>query len=122
MDYIIVTNNNLVSERFEDSIFIDGDYIDILLEVRKYTHEGYKLINYPLNASIRMIFSPVKSILISKEKGNIHLESIEIIEGSIDKYRNIMGKRKPDYKNLEDYKTMDYTLFLSAIDESKRLN
>ena len=90
MAYIVLTNNSLVNNKYKNSILVDGDYLDVLYETRRLIYEGYCLITYPLNASIRMIFSPVKSILISNEVGEIHEKSVLIIEDSIEKYKNTL--------------------------------
>lgn len=122
MNNIILTNNPKVSDSFKNSIFVNGSYLELLYEVRNYIHKGHSLITYPLNASIRMIFSPFRSIMISKKQGEIIEDSILIIEESILKYISTVGNRNSDYRNVEDYKIMDYELLLSAVAESKRFN
>lgn len=118
MDYIIITNNELVKNTRENAVFVEGDYIDLLMKLRDYIHIGHKLISYPLGASIRMIYSPVKSVLISSDKGEFDENSLEILEGSIEKYKAIMGDRNIDYKNKGDYEIIDRELLDSAIEEN----
>lgn len=118
MDYIIITNNELVKNTRENSVFVEGDYIDLLMKLRDYIHIGHKLISYPLGASIRMIYSPVKSVLISSDKGEFDENSLEILEGSIEKYKAIIGDRNIDYKNKGDYEIVDRELLDSAIEEN----
>lgn len=118
MDYIIITNNELVKNTRENAVFVEGDYIDLLIKLRDYIHIGHKLISYPLGASIRMIYSPVKSVLISSDKGEFDENSLEILEGSIEKYKAIMGDRNIDYKNKGDYEVIDRELLDSAIEEN----
>lgn len=118
MDYIIITNNELVKNTRENAVFVEGDYIDLLMKLRDYIHIGHKLISYPLGASIRMIYSPVKSVLISSDKGEFDENSLEILEGGIEKYKAIMGDRNIDYKNKGDYEIIDRELLDSAIEEN----
>lgn len=118
MDYIIITNNELVKNTRENAVFVEGDYIDLLMKLRDYIHIGHKLISYPLGASIRMIYSPVKSVLISSDKGEFDENSLEILEGGIEKYKAIMGDRNIDYKNKGDYEVIDRELLDSAIEEN----
>lgn len=120
MNYTIISNNDFVLKEFENSIKVEGDYIDVLYKTRDLVHQGYKLITYPTNASIRMMFSPVKSLIISDNFGSIDELSVDIIERGIIQLDNTLGIRKADKVNLDDYKILDYELFLSAIKEIER--
>lgn len=121
MEGLVISNNRLVNANC-DSIKVDGLYIDVLYEVRKMIYEGHSLISYPLAASIRMILSPVRSILVSKEKKEVDTRSIDIIEDSINKYLTTLGKRNPDIKNIIDYETIDFELLKSAMEENNFIN
>ena len=46
MDFTIVTNNTIVNDNYENIIFVEGDFFDVLLEVRNYIHLGQELISY----------------------------------------------------------------------------
>lgn len=109
----IVTNNSKLKDKFSNVLFVDGDYIDVLYKVRDLVYLNYTMVNHPLAASIRMFYSPVRSIAIKK---GISENSIIIIEDSIASYLATMGHRKPDYKNLEDYEFMDLNLLGESID------
>lgn len=116
--YIVITNNSIFKNR-EDTIYIDGDFIDVLKSVRDHMHKGYLAISHPLPASIRMILSPVRSVIMvdSYTDQNLYNKTLEIVENSIISYTNTMGIRKPDYKNIEDYKIIDKNLLYSSFDE-----
>lgn len=118
----IISNNDLVLNKFSNSIKVNGDYLDILIKTRDLIHSGYKLVTYPNNASIRMLFSPVKSIVLSKLDKGVDLSSVDIIEKSIIQLNNTLGIRKADFVNKEDYKILDYELFISALEEIKIFN
>lgn len=125
MSYKIVTNNPKVESQHKDVIFVNGSFEDVLLRVRDLVHSGHELINHPLGASIRMFYSPYRSIVIGekiigeKEKkiNNIYAETIE---NSIENYRKHMEVRTPDTENKEDYALIDSQLLISALGEHER--
>lgn len=121
MSLIIISNNYLIKEKDLNCEFIDGDYIDVLLRSRDLIHLGYSLVNHPLPASIRMVFSPVRSIIL-KKGSNFDENSSNIMETSIEKYRLTMKNRNIDYKNKEDYQLVDQMLMESALEEHKLLS
>ena len=121
MSLKIVSNNSLVKEKFDCVEFVDGSYIDVLIAIRDLIHKGCSLVSHPLPASIRMVFSSIRSIVI--EEGNGFDEnSILIIEEAIDKYNLTMKNRNVDFKNVKDYEIVDLTLVESALEEYKMLS
>lgn len=117
-DYIVVTNNSLLKDE-KNIVFVEGDFLDVLKKTRDFLHNKYLLISHPLPASIRMMLSPTRSIIISKDicSDELFYKSLEIMESSITSYINTLGERKPDYRNLKDYEKIDKSLLLSAFDE-----
>ena len=121
MSLKIVSNNSLVKEKFDCVEFVDGSYIDVLIATRDLIHKGCSLVSHPLPASIRMVFSSIRSIVI--EDGNGFDEnSTLIIEEAIDKYNLTMKNRNVDFKNVKDYEIVDLTLVESALEEYKMLS
>ena len=121
MSLKIVSNNSLVKEKFDCVEFVDGNYIDVLTTARDLIHKGCSLVSHPLPASIRMVFSSIRSIVI--EDGNGFDEnSILIIEEAIDKYNLTMKNRNVDFKNVKDYEIVDLTLVESALEEYRMLS
>lgn len=118
--YTIITNNELIANKFRNIKFIKGSFLKILLETRDYLHQGYSLSIHPLPSSIRMLFSPIRSIIIKKDNNNI--ESISIMERAIEKYNITLKNREVDYKNIEDYKLIDENLTLNAIKQIADFN
>lgn len=116
----IVTNNPNVKLSYEDVIFVNGTFLDVLLKVRDLVHTGYELISHPLGASMRMIFSPYRSIIIGDKLSEINEAHIQIIESSILSYKNIMKRRKPDTANKKDYALIDGELLNSSLEEFRR--
>jgi len=121
-DYQIITNNPLVKENYDRVIFVDGGFQDVLIKTRDLVHSGYKLISHPLGASIRMFFSPYRSILITDKADKLDMEHVEIIENSIVSYKKQMEHRKPDEANSKDYACIDGELLKSALEEHERLS
>lgn len=119
-DYKIVTNNPMVKNSFDNVLFIEGSFEDVLIKTRDLVHSGHKLINHPLGASIRMFYSPYRSIIIGKKEKNIDPIYTETIENSIENYKKHMEVRSPDIKNSEDYALIDSELLISALEEAKR--
>jgi hypothetical protein len=114
---LIITNNPSVAAKHEHVLFIEGSVEEMLVKVRDLVHEGYELISHPLPASLRMMFSPVRSVILGKKLEKVDFLAAEIIEDSVIKYRNHMNFRKVDYVNGEDYKTIDQLLLESALQE-----
>ena len=121
MSLKIVSNNSLVKEKFDCVEFVDGHYIDVLIATRDLIHKGCSLVSHPLPASIRMVFSSIRSIVIDDEK-SFDENSILIIEEAIDKYDLTMKNRNIDFKNVKDYEVVDLMLVESALEEYKVLS
>ncbi|NLV88209.1 MAG: hypothetical protein GX021_02405 [Tissierellia bacterium] len=121
-NYQIVTNNPVVKESYDKVIFVEGSFQDVLLKTRDLVHSGHRLINHPLGASIRMFFSPYRSILVTDKADKLDINHVEIIENSIVSYKKQMEHRKPDEANSKDYALIDSELLKSALEEHKRLS
>ena len=72
-------------------------------------------------ASIRMVFSSIRSIVIEDEN-SFDENSVLIIEEAIDKYNLTMKNRNVDFKNVKDYEFVDLMLVESALEEYKALS
>ena len=121
INYQIVTNNPTVKNNYEEVIFIEGSFEDVLFKVRDLVHTGFELINHPLGASSRMFFSPYRSIIIGEKSQKVNDIYIETIENSIENYKKHMNIRKPDMVNGEDYALIDSELLKSSLEEFKRI-
>ena len=119
MKHLIITNNPLVAEKYENVLWTDGSVEKTLIIVRDFIHQGYELVSHPLAASLRMLFSPYRSIIIDKKKEKLNFEHAQIIEDSIIKYKKHMDLRKTDEKTRDDYKKIDLLLLEAALNEEK---
>lgn len=117
MEYLIVTNNPLVKEGFDDTYFVEGTSRELLEKVRDLVHAGHELVTHPLGASLRMMFSPCFSVVLRSEKKDLNYFHTEIIESSLEKYKLNMEVRGEDTKNSRDYAMIDYSLLRSAFVE-----
>ncbi len=92
----------------------------MLVAVRDKIHKGHKLLSHPLSGSVKPNETPYKSVLVSKHKGNMDVDSLKIIEDSIytcDKFMKVT--LKSGYNNqdaiLEDFRQVDYELIDAAL-------
>ncbi|WP_028856302.1 GrdX family protein [Psychrilyobacter atlanticus] len=119
MECLIVSNNPMVKEKFDNVYFIEGTSRELLEKVRDLVHSGSELLTHPLGASLRMMFSPYFSVIVKEKEGKLNCFHTEIIESSIEKYNQHMGVREEDIKNSKDYAIVDYKLLESALGEIK---
>lgn len=124
---ILVTNNLAVYKNYRDrieTIYIEtAGYVDILLTVRNKIHNGHKLLTHPLSGSVKPNETPYKSIMITKEKSKLDIDSLEIIEDSITTANKLIKeKRTPKWTNkiLEDFQLIDFDLIKSGIESMKQ--
>ena len=120
MDCMFVTNNELFRESEATTVRVEGSAYDVLLRARDYVHQGHRLLSSPIGASIRMILSPVKTVLLSLDKGSLDEYSLQQIEAAIEKHALITENRGEDLSNESDYRIMDRELTLSAIAEVEK--
>ena len=120
---IIITNNpkileEISSKNIEISYFEQADFMEILYKARDFIHLGYKLLTHPIVSSIKPYETPYKTIVLTYNNGEIDLESIELIENSIELLKNFLDKpRRKLTKNIdEDFKLIDYKLISEAIE------
>ncbi len=121
MESLIITNNPIIKDNFNNVHFIEGEFIDVLIKVRDLVYTGHELINHPLGASIRMMFSPYRSILVGEKTTEKNQYFMETIENSIINYKKHMEVRLVDKNNNEDYARIDKELLMTAISEYKMI-
>lgn len=107
---------------YSQTNFVEGSFEDVLLKARDLVHSGYELISHPLGASLRMFFSPYRSIILGDKIVGVDEMHVQMIENSIENYRKHMKERKPDQENKEDYALIDEELLKSSIEEHEKLN
>lgn len=120
---IIITNNPKIVEsisgkNIDISYFEKADFMEILYKARDFIHLGYKLLTHPIVSSIKPYETPYKTIVLAYNNGEIDLESIELIENSIELSKNFLDKpRRKLTKNIdEDFRLIDYELINGSIE------
>ena len=125
MSLRIITNNKMVFDRFKDSYTVelyDMTYREILLKVRDYVHEGYKLLSHPLSGSIKPNETPYKSVIISNEKDKLDFDSLNVIEGSIVTCEKFgMNRFHLTEEICNDFMIVDLSLISGALSESTKV-
>ena len=129
---LIVTNNTLVREACGENgtnaffrvevHYVDGDVELLLLKVRDMVYEGYPLLSHPLPSSMRMIYSPYRSVMLGANIEELDPWHAETIEDSLWKYRRSTENRIPNIVNDEDYKWADMQLLLATLKEPRSFN
>lgn len=120
LDYQIITNNPVVKNEFENVYFVEGDFQEVMVKVRDMVHQGYDLISHPLGASIRIAFSPFRSIIIGQRNNKINPIHVGIIENSIISLKNLTEGRVADRKNDDDYSLVDRELLISTLESFEK--
>lgn len=118
-NYIIITNNPLVFEKFKESrtvTYREISYEEILKEVRDRIHQGHMLLSHPLSGSVKPNETPYKSVMIDKRKGEVDARSVSIIESAIQACGKFEFKSdKYKLEVYEDFQLIDFTLLESAM-------
>lgn len=124
MKNIIVTNNEMVKDKFQNLFqieFIDGlDYIKLLTFIRDRIHEGHQLLTHPLSGSIKPNETPFKSVIISGKKSDLDQSGLIIVEESIvTATKFISNKPTPNWPGsiLEDFMVIDLSLMENVIEK-----
>lgn len=127
MSWTIITNNPLVKEKFfslYEVEFYDMDYIEILETVRDKIHLGYRLLSHPLAGSIKPNETPYRTIIISKEKGNLDMDSLFHIENAIATTKKFIKNRPtPNWSSvaLFDFQTVDLSLIENVLNNTSNI-
>lgn len=113
------SNNPKVMDRIQDieKHYIDGTYLDVLLQVRDKIHQGYCLLIHPLYGSIKPNQTPYRTLLIEQSE-EIDLRSVVLIEEAIEKTRSFLchrRKQKNTKEILDDYQEIDWNLIEGAV-------
>lgn len=123
MKIVIMTNNNLVYEKYKDDYEVelheDLSILELLRKVKFKIHDGHKLLTHPLATSVKPNETLYKSVVISKDAPGLDFESSNIIDKSIltcEKFAKI--KYHLVYTDIikDDFKEIDFTSIQSALE------
>ena len=113
----LVVSNNPTVDKID--IFVEGGYLDVLIRCRDLVYAGHQLLVHPLFASIRMMFSPLRTLMLSRETiaHEENRDSEILMAEAIEKYKQTLGQRTEDRAHFDDYAKVDKSLHEHAITE-----
>lgn len=118
-NYIVITNNPLVSEKLGNThnvIYKEISYEEILKYVRDRIHDGHRLLTHPLSGSVKPNETPYKSILITVRKEKLDEACVRMIENAIQACSKFAFKSdKYDAQAYKDFQLIDWTLLESGL-------
>ena len=112
----LITNNPAVYKEYSgaaETVYLENKkLIDVYYYARDKIHEGHSLLTHPLSGSIKPGQTPYKSIVMSKEKGELDVESLKIMEDSIVVAKHQMNEKEPLWPEevLKDFQLIDLDL------------
>jgi len=114
---IIVTNNDLLAggltpeqHNLLEIKYLNADALTIIKIARDHIHRGHKLLTSPLAGNLRPDQTPVKTVMLTAERGDIDPDNLALIENGILRWNQYLEKTTPiqwDEKTLGDLKTID---------------
>lgn len=119
LKYFILTNNPYVREQYDglkEVMFVETSYKGIIERAKELILDGYKMLTHPLSGSVKPNETPYKSIMFKKEKGELDVNSLDIInkaEIAVNKFSTLKEKWKEDA--IKDFQAIDFTLIDSAM-------
>lgn len=120
MKCLIITNNPQVPEQFPpiELLWVEGSVLDLYSRVRDYIHKGHRLLTHPLCGSMKPGEIPYKSVVLSGERQNPDLLSLQLIENSIENYhKTFRGSLSGLAKDLlNDYAAVDLSHLEAALE------
>ena len=118
--WFIVTNNPkfIKYNNFRVEYKLEN-YIEVLYRVRDYVHKNNKIITHPLYGNITPTTTLYRSVVL-EEANYLDLESVYLIEDSIQKVERIIKLEK--IRNFsesikKDLEFIDYTLIKETLDQ-----
>ena len=113
---IVVTNNPLL-ENEPGALFVDGSFRDVLVRVRDLVYAGHGLITHPLFASLGMMWSPYRTVVLHSPIDKATDFEMETVEQAIRSYDQVTEGRVRFPEHDQDYAFMDRSLYLSALED-----
>lgn len=117
----VITNNPLIREKYSKDILIeyyDIGYLKLLELVRDKIHKGYKLLTHPLAGSVKPNETPYRTIVVA-ENSELHMESLIMIERSIETARKFLKNEeepKFDEEITKDCQVIDLSIVATVLD------
>ena len=113
---IVVSNNPLMRDE-ADVLFVEGTFRDVLVKVRDMVYEGYELVTHPLFASLGMMWSPYRTVVLGEKKDRASDFEMETVDHALRSYEQVTEGRVQFPEHADDYAWMDKSLYLSAMED-----
>jgi hypothetical protein len=117
-----VTNNPMVREKAalngitDRLVYINDGFMNVLTAARDLIHKGHRLLTHPLSGSVKPGETPYKTVILSKDAGELDSDSLRIIEECILTARKLgTGKKQLNEQVLRDFQLIDYTLIFGKL-------
>ncbi|MDI6601090.1 MAG: GrdX family protein [Thermoanaerobacteraceae bacterium] len=110
MEYIIITNNDLVLEILaqENVIFINSGVKEVFETARDYINRGYHFYVHPLSLNIEVHKIPVRSLVMTKQYQSI-MDEVSMID-------NVLKKEFCPFEGtINDFKEIDANFIKEAL-------
>ena len=127
--YIVVTNNVLCRDRYQDTCRVeyqeDWTYLDVLLRARDLVHTGAQLITHPMAGSLKPNQTPYRSVVLGTGtmEDKEPLEDVMLMENSIDSCQKFLrGRPLPNWPEdiKKDFRTLDLSFIYGAMARAPR--
>ncbi len=109
----VISNNPLVIEKMENTFFVEGTPLDVLLEVRKHLGSGDRLVSMPLPANQRLFMNPYRSIVVDEHSAGLSMKSMQLLENAIERFRMQAFNRSSDAE--KDFALIDLEQVLTVL-------
>jgi hypothetical protein len=115
MDMImIITNNPLLGDG--ERVVMKDSSEAVLMDARDMIHKGHTLLNHPKYGNIQPGQWMYRTLLVSKEKGALDVQSLNLIEDAIHSFdRSEISFDKLSSAQKRDYQLVDADIILAAI-------
>lgn len=121
MAFLILTNNDDVVSQFPLATRIDGEALDVIRKARDLIHLGHPLLAHPLMGSVKPNQNPYKTIILDTKRGELDLQSLRLIEGTIATYEKFLRDHplpEWDERRLADLRLVDLLLAKNTLVQS----
>jgi hypothetical protein len=115
----ILTNNPKAKKQYPEARFMEGEFLDVLMEARDLIHKGHKLISHPLSGSVKPKETKYKSILMNADAAELDMQSLHLIENAITTTDKFKEKKHnwPDPERIDDdFQVIDISLLNAGVE------
>ena len=109
-DFLVVTNNKLVSSKFS-CVFVQGSPVDVMRKAVEITGSGYGFYSHPIAGDIRLLRNPSRTFVLKRASGEKNLKWDYKLEHSLRELENTLFDSETSAS--EDYATIDFDMFIS---------